>query len=303
MEARPYSSSFWVDHSAAEVFNAINNVRGWWSEQIEGNTQQVGVVWNYHYQDVHRCKMKIVELISNQKVVWEVLDNYFSFTKDKEEWKGNTLIFEIFEQGTKTQLTFTQQGLLPEHECYDICSNAWDTYIQKSLFNLITTGKGQPNGKDQPQTTDEEAMALPHFTSTFFVDQSPKEVFDAINNVRGWWQGEIQGNTDTLHDEFSYQMKEVHYSKQRIVERIPNERVVWLVTDSKLLFPNPTEWIGTKIIFEVTGINNKTQLRFTHLGLIPSFECYDNCSWAWGALVQDSLHSLITTGKGTNVFG
>ena len=146
-------------------------------------------------------------------------------------------------------------------------------------------------------------MATSNFTTTFLVDNSVEEAFNAINNVRGWWQGEIVGNTNKLDDDFSYLMKDVHFSKQKIVEFTPNEKVVWLVTDSKLRFTNQSEWTGTKIVFEITEINNKTQVRFTHFGLVPTFECYGGCSWGWGELVQSSLYSLITTGKGKNVFG
>lgn len=303
MTTSNYTTTILVENSPEEVFNAINNVRGWWSEEIEGNTDKLNSEWAYHYQDVHLCKMKIIESVPNKKIVWQVMKNHFSFTKNKDEWTGNKIIFEITEKENKTQINFTQIGLVPEYECYDICENAWNTYIQKSLFSLITTGIGQPNGKDQPQTEDEKAMTSGNFTSTFFVNQKPLEVFNAINNVRGWWQGEILGNTENMNDEFSYQMKDVHFSKQKIEEFVPNQKVVWLITDSKLKFNNPSEWTGTKIVFEITEINNKTQVRFTHIGLVPTFECYGGCSWAWGELMQQSLHSLITTGKGTNVFG
>lgn len=149
-------------------------------------------------------------------------------------------------------------------------------------------------------------MATTNFTTTIVVDNSASEVFNAINNVRAWWQGEIEGDTNKLNDEFIYRMEEIHYSKQQIVELIPNEKVVWLVTESKLnplKFKDESEWTGTKIVFEITEINNKTQVRFTHIGLIPAFECYGDCSWAWGQLIEESLFSLITTGKGVNVFG
>ena len=146
-------------------------------------------------------------------------------------------------------------------------------------------------------------MTTTDFTTTILVDQSPKEVFNAINNVRSWWQGEIEGNTDKLNEEFAYRMDDIHYSKQKVVEFIPNKRVVWLVTDSRLNFiEDKSEWTGTKIIFEITEVKNKTQLRFTHVGLAPEIECYDACSNAWGALIQKSLFSLITTGKGKKVF-
>ncbi len=303
MTTTDFTTTILVDQTLTEVFNAINNVRGWWSEEIEGDTAKLNDEFNYHYQDVHRCKMKIIEFVPDKNVVWEVVDNYFSFTKDKNEWKGNTIIFEISEKDNKTQLQFTQLGLVPEYECYDICENAWNTYIQKSLYSLITTGIGQPNGKDKPQTEDEKKLTTPDFTTTFFVNQTPAEVFNAINNVRGWWQGEIEGSTDKLDDEFTYRMRDFHFSKQRLIEVVPDKKVVWLVTDSNLNFlKNKSEWTGTKISFEISEINNKTQLRFTHLELVPDIECYGSCSNGWNKLIQESLLSLITTGKGKNVF-
>jgi hypothetical protein len=294
MKNQDFTTTTLVDQTAKEVFNAINNVRGWWSEEIEGSTNKLNDEWTYHYEDVHNCKMKIVEFIPNKKVVWLVTDNYFSFTKDKSEWKGNKIIFEISEKDNKTQLHFSQIGLVPEYECYDICQNAWSTYIQESLRSLISTGKGQPNAKSKPQTD---------FTTIILVSQTPTEVFNAVNNVRGWWQGEIGGNTNKLNDEFTYRVEEIHFSKQKVVEIIPDKKVVWLVTDSKLNFTkDKSEWTGTKISFEISEINNKTQLRFTHTGLVPKIECYGACSNAWGQLIQQSLFSLITTGKGKKIF-
>lgn len=146
-------------------------------------------------------------------------------------------------------------------------------------------------------------MTTTDFTTTILVNQTPSEVFSAINNVSGWWQGEIKGSTTKLGDEFTYRMEEFHFSKQKLVEVIPNEKVVWLVTQSKLNFvKDTTEWTETKIIFEISEINNKIQLRFTHQGLVPKFECYEACSNAWSQLIQQSLFSLITTGKGKKVF-
>ena len=304
MTQSDYTTSIIVSKSSKEVYHAINNVRGWWSEEIEGDTDKLNAEWNYHYQDVHRCKMKIIELVPGQRVVWQVLDNYFSFTKDKKEWTGNTIVFNITENDNATHLQVTQIGLVPEYECYDVCENAWNTYIQKSLYNLITTGKGQPNSSEKPQTDDEKKLSTAGFTTTFFVDQTPHEVFTAINNVRGWWLGEITGGTDKLNDEFDYRMEDIHYSRQKLVEVIPDKRVVWSVTDSQLSFiEDKDEWTNTRIIFDITEINNKTQVRFTHIGLVPAIECYDACSNAWEQLIQESLVSLITTGKGKKVFG
>ena len=146
-------------------------------------------------------------------------------------------------------------------------------------------------------------MNTTDFTTTILVDETPSTVFNAVNHVSGWWQGEIKGSSNNLNDEFTYRMKEFHFSKQKVVEFIPDKKVVWLVTESQLNFiKDKNEWTGTKIIFEITEQDNKTQLRFTHVGLHQNIECYGACSNGWQQLIQQSLLSFITTGKGKNVF-
>lgn len=142
-----------------------------------------------------------------------------------------------------------------------------------------------------------------NFTTSILVDKSATEAFNAINNVRGWWSGEIDGDTEKLNDEFSYRVADVHYSKQKITEMVPGHRIVWLVTESTINFVgDKSEWVGTQIIFDITRQDEKTKVTFTHLGLVPEIECFDACSNAWSQLIQQSLFSLITTGKGVKIF-
>ena len=145
-------------------------------------------------------------------------------------------------------------------------------------------------------------MTTTDFTTTIVVDQTPEQVFNAINNPKAWWSGEIEGSSGKLNDEFTYRYKDFHLSKQRIVEVIPGKKVVWLVTESQINYAeDKREWTGTKISFDILEQGNKTQLRFTHLGLVPEIECFDSCSNSWSQLIQQGLFNLITTGKAEKI--
>ena len=143
MNNQNFTTTILVEQSPAVVFKAINNPRAWWSDSIEGHPEKLNEEWSYHFGDNHRSKIKTIEMVPNQKVVWLVEENYFKNAKDQREWVGNKIVFEISKQGDKTQLVFTQLGLVPTYDCYKSCDWAWTGFVQKSLHSLITKDKGQ----------------------------------------------------------------------------------------------------------------------------------------------------------------
>lgn len=148
MTTTDFTTAIRVTQTPQEAFHAINQVRAWWSENIDGHTDQLHSEFAYHHQDIHRCTLRIVELIPAQKVVWLVTDNYFNFIADQREWKDTRIIFEIAATDGQTEIRFTHQGLTPQDECYLVCQEAWTYYIRESLRSLVVSGKGNPTPKD-----------------------------------------------------------------------------------------------------------------------------------------------------------
>ena len=141
-------------------------------------------------------------------------------------------------------------------------------------------------------------MENKNYTATIEVAQSAKEVFNAINDVTKWWSKDFEGNSTKLNDEFIINHPNQHYSKQKLIEVVPNKKVIWLVTESKLdwIKNNKEEWTNTKMIFEISIKGDKTILHFTHEGLVPEQECYTMCEKGWNIVIKDWLLHLITVG-------
>ena len=142
---RDFTTTISVEQTPEEAFEAITNVRGWWSGDIEGPTDALEGEFTYRYEDLHYSKQKVTELVPGKKVVWLIVDSHLAFVEDKHEWNGSMVVFDIARKGDKTEVRFTHTGLVPAHECYGACSNAWGSYIRGSLRRLITTGHGQLN--------------------------------------------------------------------------------------------------------------------------------------------------------------
>lgn len=136
------------------------------------------------------------------------------------------------------------------------------------------------------------------FSTAITVDQTPEEAFAAINDPRSWWLGTIEGMSNVLGGEFTYRYKDLHFSKQQVTELVPGRKVVWTVTDSALQFAaHQDEWTGTKLVFEIAQHGDKTEVRFTHLGLVPSFDCYGACSKGWTQVLHALEAFLASQGK------
>lgn len=137
------------------------------------------------------------------------------------------------------------------------------------------------------------------YTTTIEVRKPVKVVFDCIGNVPAWWSNDFEGRSANTGDEFVIHHPGQHYSKQKLTEVVPNEKIVWLVTESTLswLKKDRHEWTGTQMIFELTSSEEVTQLRFTHEGLDPRKESYGRCSLGWAMVICEQLFNFITTGQ------
>lgn len=149
------------------------------------------------------------------------------------------------------------------------------------------------------QISNTPAMENNNYSSTFKVDKDASTTFKAIKHFRAWWSEEIEGNTEKLGETFLYHYKDIHLCKLKLEEEIPNVKLVYLVTDNEFNFiKDKTEWVNTKLIFDISKDGKQTKVSFTHEGLTPLDECFEICNDSWANYIQGSLKNLIETGIG-----
>jgi activator of Hsp90 ATPase-like protein len=276
-----YTVDIIVQKQPREVFyHLLYNVSAFWPEQIQGQGFNLYDEFIFRTGDSHYSKNKVIELVPNKRLVWLVIDSLRK--PDNFVWTGTKMIFELTPQGNNTQIRFTYDGIVLENET-DRLSQVCDFVIKENLFRLLSREEKPLNGETKSCSV------------TIEVEKSVANVFNCLKDVSQWWSRDFEGSSLTLYDEFVICHPGRHYSKQKLVEVIPDNKLVWLVTESTLnwLEKDKQEWTGTKMIFELTSAGNKTQLHFTHEGLVPAKECYSLCEKGWNMVIRERLFNYI----------
>ena len=136
------------------------------------------------------------------------------------------------------------------------------------------------------------------YTTTINANVTAEEALISISSVSKWWAKKFEGSAQKVGDTFTVRFGET-FVTFKIAESIAGMKTVWLVTDCNLHWlDDKTEWMGTKVVWDVTTKKDSRQVTMTHVGLVPGMECYDNCENGWNGHVQQSLLHLMTEGTG-----
>lgn len=142
---------------------------------------------------------------------------------------------------------------------------------------------------------------MDNFQKTMILQATGSKVFHALTNfIPQWWTETFEGVANIQGETFTIRFGANIFKTMRVEELIPNKKVVWVVTGSLIDLPeliNKTEWIDTRIIWEITENDTDTTLLLTHLGLTPEIECYSICESGWNSFTN-SLKAFLETGKG-----
>ena len=142
-----YHAEIKVHCSAQKAFESICRVSSWWTENIEGSTAHLNDEFTVRFGETFSI-FRIAEAIPAQKLVWHVLDCNLHWMRDKKEWKGTKILWQISGSGNSSHISMTHIGLNESVECFGDCTNGWNHYVKVSLFKLIEEGKGEPDHKN-----------------------------------------------------------------------------------------------------------------------------------------------------------
>lgn len=132
---------------------------------------------------------------------------------------------------------------------------------------------------------------------------APESAYAAIHRIQDWWMAELRGSSRRIGDEFSYDLRG-HSCAMRVVQLVPGRRIVWRVIRSHMTgVADPEEWVGTDITFEIEKAEDGSRVRFTHVGLEPTSECYDRCAAEWEHSITAGLRRLLEPAEVVRVDG
>ena len=138
-----FTQTIQVSQRPHVVFARLRDVSRWWGgPDLAGRTAEAGDEFTIIHGDAHYSKQRVTEVVPYSRIVWLVTESKLNWLqKDKFEWTGTQMIFEITAEGGSTRLRFTHEGLTCSKESYARCADGWTMVITEWLFDFITQNK------------------------------------------------------------------------------------------------------------------------------------------------------------------
>jgi len=144
MNCHDYRRSISAKISAADAFSRIQAVSRWWTKGVTGCAENVNDLFTVRFGQTF-VDFKVREIVPPSKIVWQVIDSELPWLKNKDEWTGTEVVWELMPDGDSTQITMTHVGLNPAVECYEKCEAGWDFFVGESLSRLMSENLGMPD--------------------------------------------------------------------------------------------------------------------------------------------------------------
>ena len=139
------------------------------------------------------------------------------------------------------------------------------------------------------------------YQCSIVADVTPREAYEGIKDIRGWWAKKVEGRSEQRWDVFTVRFGATFVTFE-IKEDIPEKKIVWDVRDCHLHWiSNKKEWNGMSIVFEIKPAGGRTKVTMIHEGLVPGVECYEDCEMGWNEHFGESLVSYLTKQVGMPV--
>ncbi len=112
-----------------------------------------------------------------------------------------------------------------------------------------------------------------------------------------WWSLRV----DRAKDAFTVRFHNSHASFTREPGGSDTD-FNWICTDANMIIEgvhDSAEWVGTRLIWQITDTSDGSRVRFTHEGLNETLECIDACTGGWQKYFEHSLKEHLSGGTPT----
>ena len=133
---------------------------------------------------------------------------------------------------------------------------------------------------------------MPDIRHPVFIKSDPEKIYEAITTKHGiasWWSTHNNAKPEA-GSTYRISFGSDYYKDIKIIELIPNKKVVWQILDAH------PEWVNTTVSFDISMGANSAELRFNHAGWQEYTDMFGQCNHHWGVYLQN-LKIFTETGK------